>query len=61
MKKSLKHQKRSKTPKNDRKRLTLRKTVKKPEKWCSSVENRTANKKNQKKIRKNVEKAKKKA
>ncbi len=31
------------------------------EKRCPSVENRTVNKKNQKKIRKNVKKAKKKA
>ncbi len=36
-------------------------TVKKPEKRGPSVENQTVNKKNQKKIRINVEKAKKKA
>ncbi len=44
-----------------RKRLTLRKTENKPEKWCTSVENRKVNKKNQKKIQEIVEKAKKKA
>ncbi len=50
-----------KTPKKRPKRLSLRKIVKKPEKRCPSVEKRTVNEKNQKKIRKNVEKAKKKA
>ncbi len=44
-------------PKKAQKRLTLRKTFKKQEKRCSSVENRTVNKKNQKKIGKNIEKA----
>ncbi len=44
-------------PKNDRKRQTLRKIVKEPGKRYHSVDNRTGNKKNQKNIRGNIEKA----
>ncbi len=39
----------------------FQKNVKKPKKRCPSVEHRTVNKKKEKKIPKNVEKAKKKA
>ncbi len=60
-----KQRKKLKTPKtslkNDQKRLTLRKTVKNTSKRYHSVDIRTGNKKNQKKIGRNIEKAMKSA